>query len=69
VYGVHPGFSWIDLPVPWEHELLHRRGIVAREPGLYFIRLHFLYENSSSMIHGVDRDAALVAQANTSRSL
>jgi putative flavoprotein involved in K+ transport len=66
--GYDPGFSWIDLPVHGEHEPLHRRGVVASEPGLYFVGLHFLYANSSSMIHGVERDAAHVAQAIASGS-
>ena len=30
---------------------------MAREPGLYFVGLHFLYSMSSEMIHGVGRDA------------
>ena len=61
--GFHPGFSWIDLPVfgpdgrP-EHEL----GLVSREPGLYFVGLHFLSALSSVMIHGVGRDAARIAE-------
>jgi putative flavoprotein involved in K+ transport len=62
--GFHPGFSWIDLPVFGENgEPLHERGIVATEPGLYFVGLHFLYSMSSTMIHGVGRDAARIADA------
>lgn len=60
--GFHPGFAWIDLPIHGEHEPLHRRGVVVGEPGLYFVGLHFLYANSSSMIHGIERDAAYVAE-------
>jgi len=60
--GFHPGFSWIDLPVFGEDGLpLQHRGVVPDEPGLYFIGLHFLYALSSTMIHGVGRDAAYVA--------
>jgi putative flavoprotein involved in K+ transport len=36
---------------------VHDRGIVPDEPGLYFVGLHFLYSFSSTMIHGVARDA------------
>jgi putative flavoprotein involved in K+ transport len=61
--GFHPGFSWIDLPVHGKHEPLHHRGIVEKEPGLYFVGLHFLYSLSSTMIHGVGRDAEYVANA------
>ena len=60
--GFHPGFSWIDLPVfgP-DGEPQHDRGVVASEPGLYFVGLHFLFAMSSVMIHGVGRDAERIA--------
>ena len=60
--GFHPGFSWIDLPVfgP-DGEPQHASGVVASEPGLYFVGLHFLHAMSSVMIHGVGRDAARIA--------
>lgn len=62
--GYTPGFSWIDLPVfEPSGEPAHERGIVARAPGLYFVGLHFLYALSSTMIHGVARDAQHVAAA------
>jgi putative flavoprotein involved in K+ transport len=35
--------------------------VVTREPGLYFVGLHFLYAFSSTMIHGVSRDAERIA--------
>ncbi len=56
--GFTPGFSWIDLPVLGKDgEPHHERGVVPGEPGLYFVGLHFLYSFSSTMIHGVGRDA------------
>jgi putative flavoprotein involved in K+ transport len=62
--GFHPGFSWIDLPALDEHgEPKQERGVVASQPGLYFVGLHFLYAMSSTMIHGVARDAKYVADA------
>ena len=62
--GFHHGFSWIHLPVFDESgEPLHERGIVAREPGLYFVGLHFLFAASSAMVHGVGRDASHVVAA------
>ena len=62
--GFHPGFSWIDLPVIGEDgEPLHDRGVARGRPGLYFVGLHFLYAVSSTMIHGVARDAARIARA------
>ena len=66
--GYHPGFSWIDLPVfDDEGEPRQDRGVVRGEPGLYFVGLHFLYAMSSTMIHGVGRDADYVAGAITRR--
>jgi putative flavoprotein involved in K+ transport len=59
--GFAPGFSWIDLPVMGEQEPEHERGVVAKEPGLYFVGLLFLSSMSSEMIHGVGRDADYVA--------
>jgi putative flavoprotein involved in K+ transport len=60
--GFHPGFSWIDLPIFAESGgPVHDGGVVASEPGLYFVGLHFLYAFSSTMIHGVSRDAERIA--------
>jgi putative flavoprotein involved in K+ transport len=62
--GFDPGFSWIDLPVFGPDGFpQHEAGIVAAEPGLYFVGLPFLYAFSSEMIHGVGRDAARIADA------
>jgi putative flavoprotein involved in K+ transport len=62
--GFHPGLSWIDLPKSVygaDGEPVHERGIVPGEPGFYFVGLHFLYSFSSTMIHGVARDAERIA--------
>ena len=60
--GFNPGFSWIDLPIFGADGLPeHDGGEVAREPGIYFVGLHFLYSMSSEMIHGVGRDAKRIA--------
>jgi putative flavoprotein involved in K+ transport len=67
--GYHPGFSWIDLPVFDESgQPRHDRGVVRYEPGLYFVGLNFLYAMSSTMIHGVGRDADHVAGVIASRA-
>ena len=68
--GFHPGLSWIDLPKPVygaDGEPIHERGIVPGEPGFYFVGLHFLYSFSSTMIHGVGRDAERIAEMIQSR--
>jgi putative flavoprotein involved in K+ transport len=66
--GFHPGFSWIHLPVlDEEGEPRHQRGLLPEAPGLYFVGLHFLYSMSSTMIHGVGRDAERIAEAVAGR--
>ncbi|HEY6051622.1 MAG TPA: NAD(P)/FAD-dependent oxidoreductase [Thermoanaerobaculia bacterium] len=68
--GFHPGFEWIDLPISRdEHgEPVQDRGVVPGEPGLCFVGLHFLYAMSSTMIHGVERDARYVARVVVRRA-
>jgi putative flavoprotein involved in K+ transport len=68
--GFEPDLSWIDAPgvVDGEKEPRHHRGVVAEAPGLYFLGLHFLHSLSSAMIHGVDRDAAYLADHVATRS-
>lgn len=67
--GFHPGFSWIDLPVFGEKgEPLHDRGIVTREPGMYFVGLHFQYAMSSATLIGVGRDAERIVDAIEKRA-
>jgi len=59
--GFQPGFEWIDLPIfDTAGEPKHRSGIVDSQPGLYFVGLPFLHSMSSSMIHGVGRDASRI---------
>ncbi|MCH7626032.1 MAG: portal protein, partial [Chloroflexi bacterium] len=61
-------FSWLELPVLDQDEPIHERGVVTTEPGLYFVGLTFLYALSSSMVHGVGRDAERIAKAIASRT-
>jgi len=70
--GFHVGFTWLKLPVFDESGApAHEAGIVPSHPGLYFVGLNFLYSMSSSMIHGVGRDAERItrhlAKARASR--
>ena len=61
--GFRQDFSWIDLPILDEDgEPKHRRGIVADEPGLFFVGLFFQYSVTSDVITGVSRDAEYVAK-------
>ena len=41
----------------------HHRGVVANQPGLYFVGLSFLYAMSSGFLPGVDRDAEHIVHA------
>ena len=66
--GFEAGFDWIDLPIHGELEPLHESGVVPTQPGLYFVGLSFLHAVSSSMIHGVGRDAARIAGLVAARS-
>jgi putative flavoprotein involved in K+ transport len=61
--GLRPDFSWIDLPVfgDGQKEPMHHRGVVADEPGLYFVGLLFLCAMSSAFLPGVGRDAKHIA--------
>jgi putative flavoprotein involved in K+ transport len=67
--GFTPGMSWLDRPIfDADGEPRHERGLVPEEPGLSFVGLHFLYSMSSTMIHGVGRDAERIAKAIAARS-
>ena len=62
--GFTSGFSWIDLPVfDDDGEVSQRGGIAVGEPGLGFVGQHFQYALSSTMIHGIARDAKRVVDA------
>jgi putative flavoprotein involved in K+ transport len=68
--GFGPDFSWIDLPVFGGngHEPIHHRGVVANQPGLYFVGLFFLYAMSSGFLPGIDRDAEHIAHTILARA-
>ena len=56
--GYRPDFSWIDLPVTDDDgQPRHDRGVVAGQPGLYFVGLFFQSAVSSALVGGVGRDA------------
>ena len=66
--GFRDDFSWIDLPVFGEDgQPVHWRGVVADEPGLYFVGLEFTYAFSSPVINGLGRDAGYIARHIASR--
>jgi putative flavoprotein involved in K+ transport len=60
--GFRPDLSWVDLPVfDAGGQPRHDRGVVAAQPGLYFVGLVFLTAITSALIGGVGRDAGHVA--------
>jgi putative flavoprotein involved in K+ transport len=60
--GFERGFDFVKLPIFEESgEPRHDAGVVTEEPGFYFVGAHFLYAMSSTMVHGVGRDAARIA--------
>jgi len=62
--GYSLGLSWIDLPIfEADGEPRQTSGFVKGEPGLYFVGQHFQHSMSSTMIHGVGRDAAIIVRA------
>lgn len=61
--GFRPDFSWVHLPVTGQYGWpVHRRGVVASAPGLYFAGLPLQYAFTSTLIGGAGRDARYVAQ-------
>ncbi len=65
--GLRPDFSWIDLPVfDDDGAPVSERGVVGREPGLYFVGLDFLHSFVSENVGGVGFDAKYIARQITS---
>jgi len=61
--GFTQDLGWIDLPILDAAGFpRHRGGAVEGEPGLYFLGLPFQRSYTSSLLGGVGRDAALIAE-------
>jgi len=66
--GYHPSHAWIELPIfDADGRPRHDGGVVEAQPGLYFVGLNFLYAVSSTMIHGVGRDARRIVKRIAAR--
>ncbi len=66
--GFERGFEFVKLPIfEADGEPRHDEGVAVGEPGFYFVGTHFLYAMSSSMIHGVGRDAERIARVIAAR--
>jgi putative flavoprotein involved in K+ transport len=67
--GFRPDFGWVDLPVlDADGEPGHDRGVVASQPGLYFVGLFFLSAVASALVGGVGRDAERLAAQIAARA-
>lgn len=67
--GFRDDYSWLELPVLGDDgRPAHERGVVASEPGLYFIGLRFQYSVTSDVLPGVGRDAKRIARHLARRS-
>jgi putative flavoprotein involved in K+ transport len=67
--GYQSDFRWIALPIFGDDgEPRHERGVIATEPGLYFVGLFFLSAATSSLVGGVGRDAAYIADQIAARA-
>jgi putative flavoprotein involved in K+ transport len=66
--GFDHSYPWIGLPITDKEGLIqHRRGVVASQPGLYFVGLPFQHRISSSLIAGVGQDARFVVETIAGR--
>jgi putative flavoprotein involved in K+ transport len=67
--GFQPKYDWIALPIFGDDgEPMHERGVVATQPGLYFVGLFFQSAATSSLVGGVGRDAAYIADRIAARA-
>jgi putative flavoprotein involved in K+ transport len=68
--GFHDDYSWLELPAFGDDgRPAHDRGVVASQPGLYFVGLVFQYSATSDVLPGVGRDAKRIAGQIARRSL
>lgn len=60
--GFDAGLPWVKLPIlDQDGHVRHHQGRAIDVPGLFFVGLHFQFAVSSTLIHGVGRDAKAVA--------
>jgi putative flavoprotein involved in K+ transport len=61
--GFEPDYGWIDVPiVGGDGRVRHQRGVVADQPGLYFVGLRFQHAMTSALLGGVGEDAEFIAE-------
>lgn len=63
--GFHPDYGWIELPgLTFDEDgyPVNDRGVVDKEPGVYFLGLPFQYSLTSGLIGGIGADARYIAE-------
>lgn len=66
--GFSSGLDWIELPVFDDRgDVIHDRGVVDSQPGLYFVGLKFLYSVLSDTLLAVGRDSGHVVDHLSTR--
>ena len=67
--GFRTDFSWINLPDAFAASgaPIQYRGVVASQPGLYFVGQEFQYAFTSDVLPGVGRDAGYVVRRIATR--
>src|SRR5262249_485927 len=60
-------YSWVHLPVFDDYGFPVQQRGVTRFPGLYFLRMHFLYNRKSGILLGVGGHAAPMAAVMAAR--
>ncbi|HKX55949.1 MAG TPA: NAD(P)-binding domain-containing protein [Xanthomonadales bacterium] len=60
--GLHPDYSWLDVPVLDRKGMIRHDGGVVEAPGLYVLGLPFLRRRKSTFIHGAEDDVRDLAQ-------
>jgi putative flavoprotein involved in K+ transport len=67
--GFGNDYSWIGLPIfDGDGMPRHHRGVVSSEAGLFFVGLPFQYAASSTVLPGIGRDHAYVAERIAERT-
>jgi putative flavoprotein involved in K+ transport len=66
--GFTRDYRWIKLPIfDAKGDLIHHRGVVLGEPGLYFVGLPYQSSLLSGLVAGADADAKYIVKQITAR--
>ena len=60
--GYRPDYGWVQLPVFDDMGFPIQKDGLSSVPGLYFVGVHWLRKNKSSILYGVGEDAEIVAR-------